>query len=404
MFDSAPTNLPFESSAPPASPPPQSAAPINVPGTKEPEDIFSDIKEPAMQSQAARNMAPPTAHGGFPWKLVIGIGIPVAVLALGIGGWYVYRAYTPVPAAPVIPKAQTPTAAVPANPEPNNADKGVQNPVPAPDENQAAAQQASIALMREQAAKEQAQADAMAAAATSAIPGVGPYASGTTFAPSGPETQPSDVTGGETVSPLANPTMNGVPPGIQPQNGIAAMAPGTDTDLDGLTNSEELLLGTDPNKNDTNGNGYADGAEVRNGYDPLNKGQKIETSKALKVDTVGKASLLMPSVWTRRAGIGGTELIMTGTPATISLSMETFATSKTLMDWLMSKYPGSGAADYIAEKTASGNDVVYSKDRLTAWVLLNNTVYTYRYTTNGTTTLDFGTIFWLMINRMQLVP
>ncbi len=42
-----------------------------------------------------------------------------------------------------------------------------------------------------------------------------------------------------------------------------------DSDQDGLTNQEEKALGTDPNKFDTDGDGYSDGAEVRSGYDPL---------------------------------------------------------------------------------------------------------------------------------------
>lgn len=42
-----------------------------------------------------------------------------------------------------------------------------------------------------------------------------------------------------------------------------------DSDQDGLSNAEEKIYGTDPNKNDTDGDGYTDGAEVKSGYDPL---------------------------------------------------------------------------------------------------------------------------------------
>jgi len=50
-----------------------------------------------------------------------------------------------------------------------------------------------------------------------------------------------------------------------------------DFDGDGLSDSEELSLGTDPKKIDTDGDGYSDGVEVRSGYDPLKKapGDKI---------------------------------------------------------------------------------------------------------------------------------
>ena len=46
--------------------------------------------------------------------------------------------------------------------------------------------------------------------------------------------------------------------------------PGGDPDSDGLSNLQELQLGTDPNAADTDGDGVSDGAEVAAGTDPLN--------------------------------------------------------------------------------------------------------------------------------------
>ncbi len=42
-----------------------------------------------------------------------------------------------------------------------------------------------------------------------------------------------------------------------------------DTDNDGLSDVNELLLGTDPINPDSDGDGYIDGDEIRTGYDPL---------------------------------------------------------------------------------------------------------------------------------------
>ena len=44
-----------------------------------------------------------------------------------------------------------------------------------------------------------------------------------------------------------------------------------DSDHDGLTNAEEKIYGTEPNKSDTDGDGYSDGVEVRGGYNPLKR-------------------------------------------------------------------------------------------------------------------------------------
>jgi hypothetical protein len=51
--------------------------------------------------------------------------------------------------------------------------------------------------------------------------------------------------------------------------GINANDPEGDADLDGLTNREEFLQKTDPNKADTDGDGYSDGEEIEAGTNPL---------------------------------------------------------------------------------------------------------------------------------------
>lgn len=47
-----------------------------------------------------------------------------------------------------------------------------------------------------------------------------------------------------------------------------------DSDNDGLTDYEEIFIyKTNPNKKDTDGDGYSDGDEVKNGYNPLGEGK-----------------------------------------------------------------------------------------------------------------------------------
>lgn len=46
-----------------------------------------------------------------------------------------------------------------------------------------------------------------------------------------------------------------------------------DSDADGLSDSYEMDLGTNPNHYDSDGDGYDDGTEVANGYDPLGPGK-----------------------------------------------------------------------------------------------------------------------------------
>lgn len=66
-----------------------------------------------------------------------------------------------------------------------------------------------------------------------------------------------------------------------------------DTDQDGLSNDEERLYGTNPEKSDSDGDGYTDGTEIKSGYNPLlaAPGDKIvleetSTEKSLNVTDV----------------------------------------------------------------------------------------------------------------------
>ena len=50
-----------------------------------------------------------------------------------------------------------------------------------------------------------------------------------------------------------------------------------DTDHDGLTDRDEVkVFETDPNNPDTDGDTYPDGQEVRSGYDPKGDGRLLE--------------------------------------------------------------------------------------------------------------------------------
>jgi hypothetical protein len=54
-----------------------------------------------------------------------------------------------------------------------------------------------------------------------------------------------------------------------------------DTDADGLTDSDEYAIyHTDPQNADSDGDGYADGEEIRHGYSPLRSGERLA-----KIDT-----------------------------------------------------------------------------------------------------------------------
>ena len=60
-----------------------------------------------------------------------------------------------------------------------------------------------------------------------------------------------------------------------------------DSDNDQLPDEVELIIGSDPNKADTDGDGYEDGLEVKNGYKPLSN-EKSKVSLGNLTDLEGK--------------------------------------------------------------------------------------------------------------------
>ena len=76
-----------------------------------------------------------------------------------------------------------------------------------------------------------------------------------------------------------------------------------DSDEDGLSNKLEESIGTDPNNQDTDNDGYSDGAEVSGSYNPLGTGEiKIDTNLTeqlkgqilLQVESLGEAWYVNP--------------------------------------------------------------------------------------------------------------
>jgi len=77
-------------------------------------------------------------------------------------------------------------------------------------------------------------------------------------------TPPSGLFG----QPYVVPADGGLPPGASALP-FVLLPIGLDGDQDGLSNNDERVLGTDPVRTDTDGDGYIDGLEVVRGYNPL---------------------------------------------------------------------------------------------------------------------------------------
>lgn len=86
---------------------------------------------------------------------------------------------------------------------------------------------------------------------------------------------------------------------IPKEKPLESLAPvNKDSDVDMLSDKDEMRLGTDPRNPDTDGDGYLDGVEVKNKYNPLLKADQkkvkkvfVSKKKALKKKVIKKKAL-----------------------------------------------------------------------------------------------------------------
>jgi hypothetical protein len=172
-----------------------------------------------------------------------------------------------------------------------------------------------------------------------------------------------------------------------------------DSDNDGLTDEEEALYGTDPQKPDTDSDGYSDGTEVVNLYNPIGLAPvRIEDSGLVKryANPNYSYSLLYPIKWTERA-LDNTNQEVIFTSATgefVQVVVQDNIERLGLLDWYRAQFPGITDKDIFSvtnkDKTLSG---FKSPDDLTVYFAKDDSIYAISYNIGTRTDLNFKTTF-----------
>ncbi len=207
---------------------------------KEPVDIFAEVDKaptpgaPMPGQSAPRVPVPPPTVARGPSRLLLG-AIVLVILGLAGGGYYLFVAKK-APNQQLAVNAPVNEAAAPAAP---TAPEAAPTPAaPTPEQTPAAP-------------------TAPEAAPTPAAP-----------QPTEPVSPPEQAT-----APVDS-DGDGLPDSVELTLGTNPNA--ADTDNDGLSDREEVeIYKTDPLKPDTDGDGYLDGQEVKGGYNPLGPGKLL---------------------------------------------------------------------------------------------------------------------------------
>ncbi len=171
----------------------------------------------------------------------------------------------------------------------------------------------------------------------------------------------------------------------------------TDTDQDGLTDKEEVLLGTKSDQADSDSDGYADLAEIRSGYDPLGK-DKINANKNLVLVKHGKWSVLAPAIWDNQLGKDDSAIFRASDNQFVQLLSLSKKSGQELAEWYQEIFTDQTADVMVS----NGRQIAVSPDGLTFYVTQSKLDYIISLTYNPEETklLSYSNILRLMADSL----
>ncbi|MFH1192008.1 MAG: hypothetical protein V1655_00880 [bacterium] len=173
-----------------------------------------------------------------------------------------------------------------------------------------------------------------------------------------------------------------------------------DSDKDGLSDKEEVLLGTDKVLPDTDGDGYLDGLEVSNLYDPkiLSPAKITDGGDIIKFYNETRYSLLYPKSWEATVSEEGKVIFDAGDGEFIELLISPNPDSLPVIDWRKAQTLGNteGTLDEIMNKNnlraLKVNNTVYVNDYNYVYILTYNPI---NYE-EGVSTENYSAVFSMM--------
>lgn len=382
MFDSVPPNLPT-TDTPPIKPPvvppvgaPSAGAPVApspvvspraTPASPPPAAITSpaSLQEEHVTVMPSKFFVPPKAR--LPWKKIGLVTLVTVVIGSGIVGvTYIVKDRIRPEQNPSTPSESVATA--PVNP-PSSTTPPPVTPTP---------------------------------------PSNTPDGSTPTGTPPPPETVPPSTSQPPTTTPPATPPSGSTV--IEPDKTDRTLTSAPDRDADGLSDEEEVVLGTDAAVADTDGDGFFDGKEIGNLFspnspDPAKKLWETNVVNKYHHPTLGY-ELLYPSAWVARSTTSdGQEIVFAAaTGANITVTAVANTERLTPAQWYAKQYPSSGAATSITTK--SGLNGVVSPTGLVAVFAMGGSgsdwIVRFQYLATASSVATYKSLYQVMVSSFQL--
>lgn len=178
-----------------------------------------------------------------------------------------------------------------------------------------------------------------------------------------------------------------------------------DDDEDVLSNLEETLLGTNPNANDSDTDGYKDGEEFNNGYNPAGVGKlSANASLGTYLNTTFNFSLLYPVKWDRNIASTDDSVIFTApNKQFIQILIQPNSNQEEIVNW----YKKTFNVTTIPNTQLAINetwDGVKAPDGLTVYLTNKdkNYIFVLTYNLASNKVLEYKSIFDMMVRNFTL--
>lgn len=183
------------------------------------------------------------------------------------------------------------------------------------------------------------------------------------------------------------------------------LPPLIDTDSDGLNDDEEIVLGTDSSKSDTNDNTYPDLLEIRNDYNPAGTGRLAENSNLTRyTDNFFEYSLLYPKDW-EFSLMDNNRLLVFYAPddSLIQVYIQENSSNEDIADWYFRTFPGRELL-YDKVKIKDSWEGIENPNSRNVYLTDNNrkNIYIVSYIPAVTDRVVYPNIFNLMVDSLSL--
>lgn len=205
----------------------------------------------------------------------------------------------------------------------------------------------------------------------------------------------------EIASSSASSTMNEELTGKQNTN----LPPLLDSDSDGLVDEEEVVLGTNLQLADSNGNSYSDLTEINNNYNPAATGKLSENvNLTFYINKTIGYKHLAPKNWLAKSLNSDSTITFTAPDdSIIQISVQDNTERQSILGWYGNSFP-EVTVTYDKLKTTDNWDGVMGEDGLNFYLTdkKRNNIYVISYIPAVDGRLVYPNIFKLMINSFLI--